>query len=130
MSAPDDSAAGLAGYLRAAVADLDGYIERQAAELAAPRIADARAQTAAEAKRLRAELARCGDLVAELRQRIEGLEDRLDDLRVMHGERRDARVAARRQDRVDALPPDSRPLPSVEVYDDLLPSRQAARKTT
>ncbi|HEY3958615.1 MAG TPA: hypothetical protein VGM53_35070 [Streptosporangiaceae bacterium] len=129
MSAPDDSAAGLAGHLRAAIADLDGYIERRAAELAAPHIADARARAPAEAGQLRAELGRRGDLVAELRQRIEGLEDRLDDLRVMHGERRDARVAARRQDRVGALPPDSRPLPSVAVYDDLLPSRRAHKTT-
>ncbi|HEY3958617.1 MAG TPA: hypothetical protein VGM53_35080 [Streptosporangiaceae bacterium] len=67
MSAPDDSAAGLAGHLRAAIADLDGYIERRAAELAAPRIADAHAQAAAEASRLRAELARRADLVAEQR---------------------------------------------------------------
>lgn len=112
MSVPDGSAAGLAGQLRAVIADLDGYIERRAAELAAPGIAGAREQAAAEAGRLRAELARSEDLVAELRKRIEGLEDRLDDLRVVHGERRAPRVAARRQDRAGALPPDGRPLPA------------------
>ncbi|MGH3409453.1 MAG: hypothetical protein ACRDRJ_44220 [Streptosporangiaceae bacterium] len=125
---PEGSAAGLAGQLRAVIADLDGYIEQRAAELAAPGIEGAREQAAAETRRLRAELTRREDLVAELRKRIEGLEDRLDDLRILHGERRDRRVAARRQDRAAALPPDRRPLPSVEAYDNLLPSR-AAQKT-
>ncbi|MGH3158658.1 MAG: hypothetical protein ACRDNF_19065 [Streptosporangiaceae bacterium] len=129
MSGPDDSPAGLAGHLRAVIADLEGYIERRAAELAAPGIEGAQEQAAAETRRLRAELARREDLVAELRRRIEGLEDRLDDLRILHSERRDARVAARRQDRVGALPPDGRPLPSVQAYDNLLPSRRAAHKT-
>lgn len=102
MTAPEGSAAGVAGQLRAAVA---------------------------EAGQLRAELARRDEVIAGLRGRVEDLEDRLDDLRVLHGGRRDAHVAARRQDRVDALRPDGRPLPSVEAYDALLPSRRATGTT-
>jgi len=119
-----DSATALAHQLQATVTDLDGYIQRRAAALAEPHIAKARAEAAADAGRLRAELTWRDDLVAELRRRITGLEDRLDDLRAKYGERRDPDVAARRHP--VALPPDHRPPPDVAKYDQLLPRRRAA----
>lgn len=37
-------------------------------------------------------------------------------------------VASLTERRLRQLPPDSRPLPTVDKYDDLLPSRRAARR--
>src|SRR5712691_9690068 len=58
---------GLVAELRAAIA----YIERRAAELAAPLIAAARAEAAAQVAEVRQELQRQEDLVAELRRVLE-----------------------------------------------------------
>jgi hypothetical protein len=70
----DAGAADLAAGLRAAIADLDGYIERRAAERAAPLIAEARAEATEKIAQARAELQRQQDLIAEMR-RVLGIRD-------------------------------------------------------
>lgn len=52
------SEAAALGQLAAMIADLDGYIERRAAELAAPLIEEARAQAAQEVATARNEVQR------------------------------------------------------------------------
>lgn len=82
--------------LEAVTRDLDAYLERRAVEIAAPRIVAAEEAAAATARDAEERAQRAEDLVAELRRQYEGLENALDDLRVKHGERRDAHVVMRR----------------------------------
>ena len=56
--------------LAAMIADLDGYIERHAAELAEPKIDVAQAAAAKEVRLARLETQRQEDLVKELRRRL------------------------------------------------------------
>lgn len=69
MSGTDDLS-----QLATMIADLDSYIERRAAERAAPAIDAARAEAADTVRQADAELTRRADLVAELRRRVKILE--------------------------------------------------------
>jgi hypothetical protein len=122
---PETGPGELVERLRGVTHDLDGYIERRANEIAAPIIAEHQAANDAAVASLRAELRRSQDLFAEARQQITNLEDRLDDVRAAHGERRDSTVAARRKPvpLPPRLPVDTRPMPSVAAYDQLLSRR-------
>lgn len=77
----------LAADLRAATADLDGYIQRRAAEMAAPLIEEARDQAAAEVAGARADAQRKDDLIAELRRRVQALERQCERWREATGVR-------------------------------------------
>jgi len=123
--------AGLADQLQRTIADLDTYIKRRAEQLATPRIASAEADAQARVGAKQWEIERRDDLVAELRRRIEVLEDQLDDARIRLGDRPDAYVVERREAsdsqehaaraaRLAKLPEDTRPMPSVEPYNQLL----------
>jgi hypothetical protein len=67
--------------LRSVTADLDGYIARRAAELAAPVVARAREEAAAVVARAEDELRRRDDLAAELRRHAEAMERQLSSWR-------------------------------------------------
>lgn len=60
----------LAGILRATVADLDGYIGRRAAELAAPMVAAALADAGARTRAAAFAVQRRDDVIAEFRRRV------------------------------------------------------------
>lgn len=68
------SARTLAADLAAVVSDLDGYIERRAAEQAAPMIAAARQEADERVAEAAAQVQRGDDLVHELRRRLDALE--------------------------------------------------------
>jgi hypothetical protein len=74
----DGDAAAIAGILAGAVADLDGYIGRRAAELAAPMIRAALADADARSRAAAMAVQRRDDVVAELRRRVKVV-DRLVD---------------------------------------------------
>jgi len=125
------TAAELASQLRQTIADLDTYIEHRAEQLAAPQVAAAAADAQARVEAKQWEIQRRDDLVTELRRRIEVLEDQLDDARIRLGDRRDPYVVERREPtaetqhaaraaRLAQLPEDTRPMPFVEPYDQLL----------
>jgi hypothetical protein len=121
VSGPDE----VTGQLRAMIADLDGYIGRRAAEVAEPLIAAAKAAADARVAEAECGLQRAQDLVAELRRVLEYRDRQLARFR-----QREAQAGEARGD-LDAvlsrLPPDTRPLPDVAVYDSLLPSRRQGR---
>ena len=82
-----DAAAGGASFdrLAAMIADLDGFINRRAAEQAAPLIDAARAEAAMAVAaagrhiaRLEAELTRARDLIDELRRHVDARNRQLD----------------------------------------------------
>jgi hypothetical protein len=83
--------------LEAVTRDLDAYLERRAIEIAAPRIVAAEDAALVKVRAAEARAQRAEDLVAELRRHVRAYEDRLDDLRIKHGERRDPHVMERRQ---------------------------------
>jgi hypothetical protein len=60
------------------IADLDGYIDRRAAGMAAPLIEEARAEAAREVAAARQETERKEDLIAEYRRRVKVMERQLD----------------------------------------------------
>ncbi len=63
------------------IADLDGYIERRAAQLASPQIEAARADAVERIRRARHVLLRQDDLVTELRKQLVALERQLERAR-------------------------------------------------
>jgi chromosome segregation ATPase len=67
--------------LRSMIQDLDGYIDRRAAELAKPLLGKALADVAEATERTRAEVRRREDLLAELRRRLDPLQRRSDENR-------------------------------------------------
>lgn len=85
--------------LEAITRDLDAYLERRAAEIAEPRIKAAEDAVRSEVREAEAKVQRLEDLVAEIRRQWAGTENRLDDLRIKHGERRDPFVVERRSGR-------------------------------
>jgi hypothetical protein len=60
--------------LRRMIADLDGYIDRRASELAAPLIAEARKAAEDAVGKAEAEIRRQRDLIAEFRRQLAGQE--------------------------------------------------------
>lgn len=87
--------------LEAVTRDLDAFLERRAIEIAAPRVVAAEDAALVKVREAEARAQRAEDLVDELRRHVRSYEDRLDDLRIKHGERRDPYVVARRAGRVD-----------------------------
>jgi hypothetical protein len=85
--------------LEAVTRDLDAYLERRAIEIAAPGIVAAEDAAAVKVRAAEARAQRAEDLVAELRRHVRAYEDRLDDLCVKYGERRDPHVVERRRPR-------------------------------
>jgi hypothetical protein len=71
--------------LRAMLADLDGYVQRRAEDLAEPMIRDAEARARLAVVEARGEVQRQTDLVAELRKRIEAQGRRLSELEECRG---------------------------------------------
>jgi hypothetical protein len=69
-----DPVAAITGALRATVADLEGYIERRAAEHAAPIVAVAERGAKEAFATARAEVERKEDLITELGRRLRALE--------------------------------------------------------
>jgi predicted RNase H-like nuclease (RuvC/YqgF family) len=67
--------------LRDMIANLEAHIDHRAAEIAAPRIDEAREAEAAGVERAQREQRRAEDLVAELRRHISALERRRDEQR-------------------------------------------------
>lgn len=83
--------------LEAVTSNLDAYIGRRAAELAAPLVQVAEEAARAQVAEARQKQQRAEDLVVELRRHLDARENQLDDLRIKHGERRDPFVAERRE---------------------------------
>jgi len=69
----------LTAELRAMIADLDGYIDRRAAEFAAPQIAAAEQKHRGEIADQEARNQRLEDLIGELRRLRKVREDQLED---------------------------------------------------
>lgn len=97
MTEAPPAATVLAEQLARITGDLDGYLERRAAELAAPVIDAHRAETGAVIVELTARVERGDSLFTTCRAVITNLEDRLDELREKYGEPRDVQVAERRR---------------------------------
>lgn len=66
-----DSGQPAAGQLASMITDLEGYIDRRAAELAAPLVEQARAEAAEQVASIQVDLQRANDLTTELRRRLE-----------------------------------------------------------
>ncbi|MFF0176048.1 hypothetical protein [Micromonospora profundi] len=77
MSSPNE----LPARLQQITADLDGYLDRRARELAAPIIAEQQATADAVIAGLRRDLESAESRLATAREVIVHLEDRLDELR-------------------------------------------------
>jgi hypothetical protein len=77
----------MADWLRAAITDLDGYIERRAAELTAPLIASAAAEAGTKAARAERELRTQQDLADELKTRLALRDRQLEQWRTATGAR-------------------------------------------
>lgn len=86
-------------HLRGMLADLTGYIEREAQELAAPMICDAEARCRLAVGEVRAEVQRKQDVNHELGRRLRALEKRSEEA---EGARR--RLAAALGEPAGALP--------------------------
>lgn len=71
----------LTARLQDMIGDLQGYIDRRAAELAAPHIAEAGVRAGEEVADARAKQQRAEDLVAELRRQLTSLGRQLDRYR-------------------------------------------------
>ena len=67
-----------ADRLAAMIADLEGFIDRRAAVLAAPLIEEARAEAAGQFAAARHEVERKEDLIAEYRRQVKVMERQLD----------------------------------------------------
>jgi hypothetical protein len=89
----------LVDRLAAITSDLDAYLERRAAEIAAPAIAAAEEAAAAKVRQAEAETLRAQDLVDELRRQQWAIHVQLDDCRIRHGEKRDPWVVEQREAR-------------------------------
>jgi ATP-dependent Clp protease ATP-binding subunit ClpA len=91
----------LAQSLQATIADLDGYIERRAAELAKPAVEEARADADGKVRAAEADAQRWKDCNTELERQILPLRQRLERSRAES--RQNAEIAAAAISRADGL---------------------------